>query len=346
MDKAKAAVSDFMSKAGKHDTTVHEKVAPAVNHETVNPTRHENVTTAVDKEVHQDHYHHSVQPVQDREVLPEQHSHNLGAVEHRQIEHGNKRDVASRLEQEAAQFRDKRTVADTQETQAVNPTIQGEHVHHHVHETIQPVVHKETIQPNVVHTTVPIHEVHHNAAQHHSTSALPAVSMADFKKQGGVLGGREERYDGFEGEPRAIGGALGGGQGHHGEHHSHHSHNAGGTSGHTAGPHTSGLANKADPRVDSDMDGNRGLGSRNQAGATSNNTYGAGNEIGSTGTTGSNNYGSRDETGTAGTTGSNAMGSRNDTGTSGNTTGAKPSLMQKINPMVDANGDGKPGFMK
>ena len=34
--------------------------------------------------------------------------------------------------------------------------------------------------------------------------------MADFKKQGGALTGREERYDGFEGEPRAIGNALGG----------------------------------------------------------------------------------------------------------------------------------------
>lgn len=30
--------------------------------------------------------------------------------------------------------------------------------------------------------------------------------MSEFKKQGGVLSGREERYDGFEGEPRAIGG--------------------------------------------------------------------------------------------------------------------------------------------
>ena len=34
--------------------------------------------------------------------------------------------------------------------------------------------------------------------------------MADFKKQGGSLTGREERYDGFEGEPRAVSSALGG----------------------------------------------------------------------------------------------------------------------------------------
>ncbi len=78
-------------------------------------------------------------------------------------------------------------------------------------QTIQPVVQKETIQPSVVHTTVPIHEVHQNEAKHHAASALPAVSMADFKKQGGSLTGREERYDGFEGEPRAVGSSLGGG---------------------------------------------------------------------------------------------------------------------------------------
>ncbi|KAF2084455.1 hypothetical protein K490DRAFT_49134 [Saccharata proteae CBS 121410] len=266
MDKAKAAVSDFMAKAGHHDTTVHEKVAPAVTHETVNPHRHEEVTTAVDKEVHQDHYHTSVQPVQDREVLPEQHSHNLAAVEHRQFEHGNHDDTKARLETEAAQFAHKKEVAETKHTHSAAPVVGGEHIHHHVHETIQPVVQKETIQPNVVHTTVPIHEVHHNSAQHHASSALPAVSMSDFKKQGGVLGGREERYDGFEGEPRSVGGALGG-----------HDHIAGdhGTGstvrGTGAGPMSShehehehsntkpSMGQKLNPKVDADGDGKAGI---------------------------------------------------------------------------------------
>ena len=62
----------------------------------------------------------------------------------------------------------------------------------------------ETIEPHVTHTTVPIHEVHHNAAQHHAASALPAVSMAEFKAQGGSLVGREERQDGFLGEPKSA----------------------------------------------------------------------------------------------------------------------------------------------
>ena len=166
---------------------------------------------------------------------------------------------------------------------------------------------KETVQPSVVHTTVPIHEVHQNEPKHHAASALPAVSMADFKKQGGSLTGREERYDGFEGEPRAVGGALGGSS----------TTGAGltGTRGQTtAGPHSSNLENKLDPRVDSDMDGSR------RVGGTSGTGYGTDSSMRGTGT------------GTAGTTGTTA-------------TGKKPGLMDRLNPMKDTDGDGKKGFM-
>jgi hypothetical protein len=208
MDKAKAAITDFMGKSGHHDTTVHEAVAPAVQHEVIKPHVHEEVNTAIDKEVHQDHYHRTVQPVQDRDVLPEQHTAKLGAVQHREFDHRDHDATKRNLVEEQAQFADERKIDDTTHSQSVAPTVGGEHVHHHIHETIQPVVHKETIQPSVVHTTVPIHEVHHNAAQHHQTSELPAMNMSEFKKQGGVLGGREERYDGFEGEPKHIGGTL------------------------------------------------------------------------------------------------------------------------------------------
>lgn len=262
MEKAKAAVSEFMAKAGHHDTTVHEKVAPAVTNETVSQHRHEENTTAIDREVHQHHYHTSVQPVQHQEVLPEKHHHNLLPVEHREHHHGNDADVKARLEREAAQFRDTQVKGDTRHTSSTVPTIAGEHIHHHVHETIQPVVQKETIQPSVIHTTVPIHEVHHNEAKHHATSALPAVSMADFKKQGGVLSGRDERVDGFEGEPRAVGSALGGGSGSTGTHHGlgHHNNNTGSTdvSGNTTGTKPS-LGDRMNPRVDADGDGKRGF---------------------------------------------------------------------------------------
>lgn len=331
----RAYCSLFRQKAGHHDTTVHEKVAPAVVNETVKKHRHEETTTAIDREVHQDHFHTSVQPVLDREVLPEQHQHNMAGVQHKELHHGDAAAIEARLEQERAQFKNIRKDGGVQESHSVAPVIAGEHVHHHVHEvmfhslryiellayqrqqTIQPVVQKETIQPSVVHTTVPIHEVHHNEPKHHSSSALPAVSMADFKKQGGSLTGREERYDGFEGEPRAVGGALGGsstGSGMTGS-----GTTGSGLTGHhgqtTAGPHSSNMENKLDPRVDSDLDGSRNMGARG--------TTGSGYGSNTTGTTGSG-YGSS-------TTG---------------TTGKKPGLMDKLNPMKDSDGDGKKGFME
>lgn len=278
MDKAKAAVHDFMAKAGHNDTTVHERVAPAVTHETIERHKHEEVQAAIDKEIHQDHYHTSIQPVYDRQVLPEQHMHRVAEVETREFRHGpDHREISSKLEREAAQFADKRVEGQVRETRSSAPVVAGEHIHHHVHETIQPVVQKETILPQVIHTTVPVHEVHHNPPQHHSASALPAVSMADFKKQGGVLTGREERYDGFEGEPRAIGTALGSQSGplhaaanstttHHNRSRSRSRDRVTGTgtgmTGRAPGPAVPGhptMGEKLNPRIDSDGDGKAGI---------------------------------------------------------------------------------------
>lgn len=90
--------------------------------------------------------------------------------------------------------------------------------------------------------------------------------MADFKKQGGSLTGREERYDGFEGEPRAVGGALGGststtgtGTGTRGTGYDNNSYdnydNTTGTTGKKPG-----LMDKLNPRKDADGDGKAGIG--------------------------------------------------------------------------------------
>ena len=89
--------------------------------------------------------------------------------------------------------------------------------------------------------------------------------MADFKKQGGSLTGREERYDGFEGEPRAVGGALGGststgatGTGTRGAGYDNYDNdnydNTTGTTGKKPG-----LMDRLNPRKDADGDGKAGL---------------------------------------------------------------------------------------
>jgi hypothetical protein len=110
--------------------------------------------------------------------------------------------------------------------------------------------------------------------------------MADFKNQGGVLSGREERYDGFQGEPRQIGGSLGNeassmgaaglegrstdatGTNLSGTGHGHHSHTTGTGSGlgrdtyddNTTGTHKKpGLMDKLNPKKDADGDGKPGF---------------------------------------------------------------------------------------
>ena len=142
MDSAKAAVKDFMAKSGHHDTTVHEKVAPAVKHETIERQKHEEYVSAIDKEVHQDHYHTTEQPIVDKEVLPTQHHANVIPVEHRSYEHGNNDEVEARLAKERAGYVDTTEKIDGKTTREIAPVVAGEHKHHHVHETIQPVIQK------------------------------------------------------------------------------------------------------------------------------------------------------------------------------------------------------------
>ncbi|MCJ1444221.1 MAG: hypothetical protein MMC23_004722 [Stictis urceolatum] len=356
MDKAKAAIKDFTHRAGHHDTTVTEHVNPAVTQEKVTPTRHEEAQTVVDREVHQDHHHTTVQPVHDREVLPEKHSHQMASTENREFHHGDHSATKERLAAEAAQFKNTSTTGSTQHTASTAPTVGGEHVHHHVHETIQPVIQKETIQPNVVHTTVPVHETHHNESKHHATSALPAVSMADFKNQGGSLTGREDRTERWEGEPRTEGAT---GHGTHGTSGGLGSSTTHGTTGglgsstntsSNAGPHGT-MGNKMDPRVDSDLDGSRNIGGgRTHTGSGIGSGTGTGTGtgydsqrtgLGSTGTTGTGTRGT-DSTGYSGN--SNAMSANQSNLDSAGQT-KKPSLIDRLNPMKDTDGDGKKGMM-
>jgi hypothetical protein len=147
MDSAKAAVKDFMSKSGQHDTTVHEKVAPAVKHETIERQKHEEYISAIDKEVHQDHYHTTEQPILDKEVLPTQHHANVIPVEHRSYEHGSADEVEARLQKERAAYVDTVEKREGATTREIAPVVAGEHKHHHVHETIQPVIQKGKLYP-------------------------------------------------------------------------------------------------------------------------------------------------------------------------------------------------------
>ncbi|KAI4241592.1 MAG: hypothetical protein LQ352_007411 [Teloschistes flavicans] len=105
-----------------------------------------------------------------------------------------------------------------------------------------------------------------------------------------------------------------------------------GSSNTTAGPHSSNLGNKADPRVDSDLDGRSGMGS------STGTTGGLGSNTGTHGST--SGYGS--STGTHGShTGTGYNDTTSSTGTGSTTAGPhKSNLLNKLDPRVDSNQDG------
>ncbi|KAM0811804.1 hypothetical protein AB5N19_12160 [Seiridium cardinale] len=164
-----------------HDsTTIHKDKVAAVVHEDVKPHEHEKVDTVVDKEVHKDHYHTTIQPVKDTKVLPTKHVYEENESE-REIDHRDNK-AQKKAKQEAALIHDEKKVEGTTHTKEFAPTKEGEHIHHHIHETIQPVIERETIQEKVIHTTNHIHETEHLKDEHHSATVAPAITMADFEK--------------------------------------------------------------------------------------------------------------------------------------------------------------------
>lgn len=145
--------------------------------------------------------------------------------------------------------------------------------------------------------------------------------MDEFKAQGGALGGREERSDAFAGEPRAVGSTLGGGGSH--------------TLG---GPGAAGTTSVTDGNMN-------GVSGNNGTGRTNGDINGVSGNRGTVTTetrgNGLNNGMTQNNTGRTGSGFSNA----GVTGDRTTTTGAKPSLKDRMNPKVDADGDGKAGFM-
>lgn len=121
------------------DTTVDSEVSPAVEHRHIKKQHETREQTYIDRERHQDHYHTTVQPVKETEVLPEKHD-RAQETKHRNINHDNN---AAREKASAGRAAFKNTSDQQQfESKKQEPTHEEEHVHHHLHETVQPVIEK------------------------------------------------------------------------------------------------------------------------------------------------------------------------------------------------------------
>merc|ERR1711977_741010 len=63
------------------------------------------------------------------------------------------------------------------------PTIVDEHVHHHLHETIQPAIEKEGLDPSVTHKRVDVKENIQEQSKHHGVTTNSAISVDEFQKK-------------------------------------------------------------------------------------------------------------------------------------------------------------------
>jgi hypothetical protein len=121
------------------DTTVDQEIAPAVEHTHVKKTHETQEQEFIEKEKHKDHYHTTVQPLKDSEVLPEKHDYEQ-ETKQRGFNHD---DGAAKAKAEADRAGFSSTSEEKQfESKVKQPTKETEHVHHHLHETIQPVIEK------------------------------------------------------------------------------------------------------------------------------------------------------------------------------------------------------------
>ncbi len=119
--------------------TKDEKVNPAVEHETVKKEHERQEETVVDKERHQHHYHTTVQPLEDKEVLPTQVNQETAATEVREVDHDDGKNVKADVDARNAEFESTKEVEESEKVTKTE-TEGGEQVHHHLHETIQPVI--------------------------------------------------------------------------------------------------------------------------------------------------------------------------------------------------------------
>ncbi|KAH7321751.1 hypothetical protein BKA65DRAFT_407924 [Rhexocercosporidium sp. MPI-PUGE-AT-0058] len=162
------------------DTTVDANANPAVEHTHIKKTHETEEQTFVEKEKHQDHYHTTIQPLKDSEVLPEKHDYTQ-ETKKRNI---NRDEGAAKAKAENDTAGLQSSVDEqTFESATKEPTIVNEHVHHHLHETVQPVIEKEVIDPSVTHKRIDVKENIQEPSKHHGVTTNSAMSVDEFQKK-------------------------------------------------------------------------------------------------------------------------------------------------------------------
>ncbi|KAI0441131.1 hypothetical protein F4803DRAFT_552436 [Xylaria telfairii] len=176
-DKGQAAPG---SSSNKDTGSITKETAPSVEHETIHRKHEQREQKVLDSERHQEHYKTTVQPLKEREVMPEKHQHEQADIQHQHINR-DQNDIKGKHERRQAQFQDISKEAGTHSEIIQEPTLTSEHTHHHLHETIQPVVEKETVMPSVTHKTIPVKETIQEPSLDEGVTVNPPMSKEEFE---------------------------------------------------------------------------------------------------------------------------------------------------------------------
>ena len=84
---------------------------------------------------------------------------------------------------------DHQKIAPTERSTVEGGTNTQHLTHHHIHESIQPVIQRETVQPSVIHTTKNVHEHITDRPIVHDQTVEPTLSINQFKDKVGHLTG-------------------------------------------------------------------------------------------------------------------------------------------------------------
>ncbi|KAK2460411.1 hypothetical protein APHAL10511_007576 [Amanita phalloides] len=160
-----------------------------VTHEHVRHVETEEVQPVKDYERHIHHIQHHVQPIITSGTLSEKHHEIIRPVVQMPEDHANRPEDKTILNEQMRQHHDTVEHGAKERTVIDKDMIVNEKVHQHVYHIIQPVIEKETIDPHRIHTTIPIHQVAHEAPVIHQSQSHDPIPIEHFLQHGGSLTG-------------------------------------------------------------------------------------------------------------------------------------------------------------
>ncbi|KAJ9125859.1 hypothetical protein QFC24_002643 [Naganishia onofrii] len=211
MSNALNHAKEFLTRSAQNDSTeVCSETAPEIVQEHIKQNERVETVEAIDRERHVHHHQHRVQPIVDKQVLDTKHEFNVLPEVTRESKHDMIPEHRAKLEEQRNLYHNTQTAAPVVREQVAGGVQANEHVHHHVHETIQPVIQRETVASTHVHTTIPIHEKIHDAPVVHEMTTLPTVTLDEFKSKAGGVHAHSHRdgdhsHQYYEGSPRVGG---------------------------------------------------------------------------------------------------------------------------------------------